>query len=149
MWAWFNMEKGKRVETLNDEIALPEAMIQHVQSFPSGKEAARTTILSKTWYNAWLTRPTLDLRESDFHYRGRESSFERFVMKTLLRYLDLSLKIHSFSLRTFSFWRRDTILKLWIASAMKMGLRMLNLSCPIHSHCLKRCLDQKPSSNYL
>lgn len=117
------MDEGRRVGTVSGEIVLPEALIQHVQSFLSGKEAARTTVLSKAWYNAWLTRPTLDLSERDFWNHGRESPlmFERFVVKTMLRYQDLSLKIDSFRLHTCNYQRRDIALKCWIVTAMEFG----------------------------
>ncbi|KAL3640898.1 hypothetical protein CASFOL_015866 [Castilleja foliolosa] len=57
---------SKRVELINDEIPLPDTSIQHIQSFLISKQAAQTTILSKSWYRAWLTRPDLDFRFSDF-----------------------------------------------------------------------------------
>lgn len=131
------MEKGKRVGTMSGEIVLPEALIQHIQSFLSGKEAARTTVLSKAWYSAWLTRPTLDLTERDFWNPSWESPlmFERYVEKTMLRYRDLSLKIDTFRLRTNSYQGRDIALKSWIVNAMELGPTELVLGF-LHSFTL-------------
>ncbi|KAL4582427.1 hypothetical protein LXL04_006976 [Taraxacum kok-saghyz] len=38
---------------------IPEELIQHIQSHLPVKEAARTTVLSKSWRHAWSTNPTL------------------------------------------------------------------------------------------
>ncbi|KAL8537404.1 hypothetical protein ACS0TY_012517 [Phlomoides rotata] len=96
------MEKRKRVEA---EFQLPEAIIQHIQSFLNGKEAAQTTPLSKSWNDAWLTRPNLDLDQKEFEREssddGTESSenrFWNFVNKTVERYEKLNLKIESLRL---------------------------------------------------
>ncbi|KAL8515767.1 hypothetical protein ACS0TY_014454 [Phlomoides rotata] len=80
------MGKGKRLEA---ELQLPEAIIQHIQSFMSGKEAAQTTLLSKSD----LTRPDLDFDQEDFvgksdYYdtrRSGEKGLWKFVNKTVER----------------------------------------------------------------
>lgn len=103
------MEKGKRTKTIvKGEISLPEAMIQLIQSFLSGKEAARSTLLSKSWHGAWLTRPVIDLDQGNFGNQHPNTSktvddmFMDFAMKTMQRYQELKMKIESFRLRTTS-----------------------------------------------
>ncbi|KAL8481696.1 hypothetical protein ACS0TY_028004 [Phlomoides rotata] len=78
------MEKRPRIEAISGEI--PEVIIQHIQSFLNGNDAARTSTLSKAWYAAWLTRPDLDFPDLDI------------AKKTLLRYEESNRKLHSFRL---------------------------------------------------
>ncbi|XP_057773747.1 uncharacterized protein LOC130993044 [Salvia miltiorrhiza] len=106
------MEKRKRIETL-----LPEAMIQLIQSFLTEEESARTTLISKSWYNAWLTRPVLVLRNLD----RRSSAIMR-------RYQDSNLKIESFSLKLQRCTSRgEPLAHRLIVDAMKLGATDLNL----------------------
>ncbi|KAL8524860.1 hypothetical protein ACS0TY_014464 [Phlomoides rotata] len=87
---------------LNAEFSLPEHIIHYIQSFMTGKEAAQTTVLSKSWYAAWLTRPNLDFDQSDFN---QLIAFSIFSKTTLQRYQESDLKIESFKLR-ISGWER-------------------------------------------
>ncbi|XP_057771919.1 uncharacterized protein LOC130991624 isoform X3 [Salvia miltiorrhiza] len=106
------MEKRKRIET-----QLPEAMIQLIQSFLSEEEAARTTLISKSWYNAWLTHPVLVLRNL-----GRRSS------ATMRRYQDSNLKIESFRLKLQRCTSRgEPLAHRLVVDAMKLGATDLNL----------------------
>lgn len=73
---FWRKKQRKRIGTL----FLAEEVIQHIQSFMSGKEAARSAILSKSWYHAWLSRPTIDF----FCDRA-------FAEKTIQRYQDSNL----------------------------------------------------------
>ncbi|KAK6130431.1 hypothetical protein DH2020_035841 [Rehmannia glutinosa] len=127
------MEKGKRIEAINAEIPLPEGIIQHIQSLLSGKQAAQTSILSKSWYNAWLTSPNLHLDERNFQKRGGESptsqiadGFSEFAKKTMQRYQTLNLKIEKFSL-----WMksnegdRNSLASELIVKAVKMSVNDL------------------------
>ncbi|KAG8370088.1 hypothetical protein BUALT_Bualt14G0081200 [Buddleja alternifolia] len=83
------MERGKRSEAINGEIQLPEAIIQQIQSLLNGKEAAQTSVISKSWYNAWLTNPNLDFDQRNFRIGDSESEaaerFPNFVKKTMQR----------------------------------------------------------------
>ncbi|KAG8370079.1 hypothetical protein BUALT_Bualt14G0080300 [Buddleja alternifolia] len=90
------MEEGKTVESMADEIQLPEVTIQHIQSFLDRKQAARSSVLSKSWHSAWSTRPILDFDERDFQI---EKVFAEFVNRTMQRYHELKLKIEDFRLR--------------------------------------------------
>ncbi|KAH6756157.1 hypothetical protein C2S53_004256 [Perilla frutescens var. hirtella] len=123
------MEKGKKLKTdVNDETGLPEVMIQHIQSFLTGKEAARTTILSKSWYNAWLTRPTLDFDQQNFTSGDPKSSktrFAKFATKSMARYQDLNRNIESLRLRCTR--GNEILANKLIVKALKMGATDLNL----------------------
>ncbi|KAL8508963.1 hypothetical protein ACS0TY_016235 [Phlomoides rotata] len=121
---------------------LPEEMIQHIQSFLDEKEAARTSILSRSWYDAWLTRPNLDF--SDFTQWKclpfLESAFVKSGRKTLQRYEELNLKIQSFKLSLddslewkFDDWKygelEDTISVAieWTKKAINLGATHLKI----------------------
>ncbi|KAH6769812.1 hypothetical protein C2S52_014615 [Perilla frutescens var. hirtella] len=113
------MEKRRKTEAVDGEILLPEPIIQHVQSFLTGKESAQTTILSKSWYSAWLTRPNLDFDQRDYRIRGftDRCGYHEFAKKTMKRYQQLNLKIDSFKLFINDF----SLGKALIVKAMKMG----------------------------
>ncbi|KAL6539048.1 hypothetical protein OROMI_025374 [Orobanche minor] len=118
------MKKGKVIEA---ELQLPEDIIQHIHSFLDGKEAAQTTLLSKSWYNAWLTRPNLDLDQIHFLCKS-DSDFWKFVNNTVERYEKLNLKIDS--LKLWISWIRDQtqyslVIKL-ITKAFKRGATSLD-----------------------
>ncbi|KAL3650311.1 hypothetical protein CASFOL_006714 [Castilleja foliolosa] len=88
------MKKGSQIEATNGEFQLPEPIVHRIQSFLTAKEAARTTILSKSWRSAWLTRPNLDFCIT----RGGEYEYLEFVEKTIQRYEQSNLKIESLKL---------------------------------------------------
>ncbi|KAK4405637.1 putative F-box/LRR-repeat protein [Sesamum angolense] len=126
------MERGKRIQAINGEIPLPEAIIQHIQSFLDGKQAAQTSVLSKSWYNAWLTRPNVDLDERNFPTIDAKSlipdEFLIFAKKTMERYRNFNLKIESFRL-----WMRSTrpgsisLANELILGALKMDVNGIDL----------------------
>lgn len=93
------MERGKRSDAVDAKLHLPEPIIQHIQSFLSGKEAASTALLSKSWYNSWLTRPILDFDDRDFQYLPEnDKMFLSFAKTSMNRYCELELDIQSFKL---------------------------------------------------
>ncbi|GFP86567.1 hypothetical protein PHJA_000800500 [Phtheirospermum japonicum] len=101
------MGKRRQIEAINGEFQLPEPVIQRIQSFLTAREAARTTTLSKSWYSAWLTRPNLDLDETNFNgYRGdsKFDEFSEFAKKTIKRYEQSNLNIESFRLQIKNPW---------------------------------------------
>ncbi|XP_057795466.1 F-box/LRR-repeat protein At3g59200-like [Salvia miltiorrhiza] len=75
---------------------LPQEIIQHIQSLLLEKEAARTSLLSKSWHGAWTTRPNLSFDQSKF--RNCVDEFPIFTKKTMQRCQDLNLNIKSFKL---------------------------------------------------
>ncbi|XP_057773745.1 putative F-box/FBD/LRR-repeat protein At5g56810 [Salvia miltiorrhiza] len=114
--------KSKRIET-----PLPESMIHLIQSFLSAKEAARTTLLSKSWYDAWLTRPALAFNQRDFKNQALEE-FSKFAVKTMRRYQDSNLKIESLRLKMQGCTSSsERLARNLIVDAMKMGATDLKL----------------------
>ncbi|KAL3629454.1 hypothetical protein CASFOL_026676 [Castilleja foliolosa] len=121
--------KRKRIES--GEIVLPEAIIHHIQSFMTGKEAAQTSVLSKHWYSAWSTRPNLDFDNRDFPSRGSKKCDDRlkdFAKKTIQRYEELNLTIESIGLRV-DWWqkRRLSHFNELVLNAIQMGSTDLKL----------------------
>ncbi|KAL3650310.1 hypothetical protein CASFOL_006713 [Castilleja foliolosa] len=92
------MKKGSQIEAINGEFQLPEPIVHRIQSFLTAKEAARTTILSKSWRSAWLTRPNLDFSIRSYGVY----EYLEFVEKTIQRYEKSNLKIESLRLRNKS-----------------------------------------------
>ncbi|XP_057771920.1 uncharacterized protein LOC130991625 [Salvia miltiorrhiza] len=119
------MEKRKRkcIET-----RLPEAIIHIIQSFLSDEEAARTTVISKSWYKAWLTRPALVLVLRNLRRKSSAAEFSKFAAKTMRRYQDSNLKIESLSLKMRGCRRSsEPLARKLIADAMKLGATDLKL----------------------
>ncbi|XP_057771911.1 putative F-box/FBD/LRR-repeat protein At5g56810 [Salvia miltiorrhiza] len=118
------MEKRKsnRIET-----PLPESMIHLIQSFLSAKEAAQTTLLCKSWYDAWLTRPALAFNQRNFKNQALEE-FSKFAVKTMRRYQDSNLKIESLRLKMQGCTSSsERLARNLIMDAMKMGATDLKL----------------------
>lgn len=95
----------RRAAENDDELQLPEAIIQHIQSFLmniNSKDVVRSAILSKLWYKAWSTQPNLYLSDIHFHEirtNGFSRVFQDFARKTMNRYKTLNLKLDSFRLQ--------------------------------------------------
>ncbi|KAL8524885.1 hypothetical protein ACS0TY_014490 [Phlomoides rotata] len=121
---------------LNAEFSLPEHIIHYIQTFLTGKEAAQTTVLSKSWYSAWLTRPNLDFDQSDFNQiifgDPKTNEFSIFSKKTLRRYQDSNLKIESFKLRIRGWERAGYALAYeLIVKAIEIGATDIDFElCP-------------------
>ncbi|KAL8481791.1 hypothetical protein ACS0TY_028077 [Phlomoides rotata] len=107
---------------------LPEEAIQHIQSFLNAKEAARTTLLSTSWYTAWLTRPNLDFSDVDI---PMFSAFERLAKKTMQRYDELNRKIQSFRLSMYTAlcnaWYKGFLANELTRKALKLGATDLDI----------------------
>lgn len=125
-------KKGKGVAAVNGETQLGEVMIESIQSFLTGKEAARTAILSKSWYKTWLTRPTLDFDEHDFE---NGDGFLEFATNTMQRYRHSNRRIESFRLRiNISVGRVGGYFTRMIVAAMEIGATHLNLNLNLNRH---------------
>ncbi|KAL8485156.1 hypothetical protein ACS0TY_027451 [Phlomoides rotata] len=116
------MEKPLRIE---GEFHLPEAIIQQLQSFLSAKEAARTTILSKSWHAAWSTRPNLEFSDLDI---PAPHVLLKFAKETMQKYEESNRKIQSFRLRMDDCsWINIYMFKELIVKAMKLGTTDLDV----------------------
>ncbi|KAL3625802.1 hypothetical protein CASFOL_030359 [Castilleja foliolosa] len=98
-------EPANFISIMRRKLQLPEPIIQHIQFFLTGKEAARTTVLSKSWHSAWLTRPNLDFDYDEFQNvdadgddEGSRYEFLEFAKKTIQRYEESNLNIETFRL---------------------------------------------------
>lgn len=98
---------GKQIASVSSETQLPAAMIDHIQSFLNGRQAALTSLLSRSWRDAWLTRSSLDFDEEDFTINDISTmriakGFAEFTTKTMERYRDKNRTIRTFKLRTIT-----------------------------------------------
>ncbi|KAL3645018.1 hypothetical protein CASFOL_010198 [Castilleja foliolosa] len=116
------------------EIQFAEPIIHRLQSFLTGKEAAQTTIVSKSWHSAWLTRPNLDFDDTYFragyyHYElSGVDNFEKYAKKTIKRYEQSNLKIESFNLcMDIDQYFRPALANKLIVKALKIGATRLYL----------------------
>ncbi|CAA0836408.1 Unknown protein [Striga hermonthica] len=129
---------------MDEEFHLPEHIIHRIQSFLTGREATRTSILSNAWHQAALSRPNLDFdvhdfrtgRDEDEPYTGSsDHKFSKFVRMTISRYEQLKLKIGSLRFREYIEWG-DTdydvicsrvLYKELIPKALSMGATRLDI----------------------
>ncbi|KAL3520804.1 hypothetical protein ACH5RR_018953 [Cinchona calisaya] len=58
-------QEGIDHEGNDDEWLFPQPIIQHILSYLSTNDAARMSLLSKTWCIAWSTHPILNLDLDD------------------------------------------------------------------------------------
>ncbi|KAL1552719.1 putative F-box/FBD/LRR-repeat protein isoform X1 [Salvia divinorum] len=103
---------------------IPEEMIHRIQSFMDARLAARSTVLSKSWHRAWLTRPDLDFRDQYFQFPSIE--FPGFALNTLQRYEDRNRRIDSFRLEMVRIADHYLATKL-ISKAIRLGATNLTL----------------------
>ncbi|KAL3640866.1 hypothetical protein CASFOL_015834 [Castilleja foliolosa] len=118
------------------EFQIPEPLIQHIQSFLTREEAAQTTVLSKSWYSAWLTRPILEFNQADFlrnrlYWDGDDDRFSDFAKKTIQRYEESNRSIERLGLyiKTGSSSMVDLASEL-IVRALKIGVTHLSCDYP-------------------
>ncbi|XP_057771910.1 F-box/LRR-repeat protein At5g02910-like [Salvia miltiorrhiza] len=105
---------------------LPGDIIQCIQSLLTPKEAARTSLVSKSWYGAWATTPNLRF----FEYESRKW-FPQFTKKTLQRYEDLNLKIQSFGLFMY---QKHSLARELILKAIELGAADLRIYVAEDNH---------------
>lgn len=143
------MENGKRINAVDGQLHLPEAIIQRIQSFLSRKQAASTAAVSKSWYNSWLTRPILDFDERDFHNLPQsDDKFWNFMKRSIERYHELNLNIESFKLwMSVGDIDSSSLATEMIVKALKMGADDINLEFnpPISEYLLPKDLFETES----
>ncbi|XP_075085414.1 putative F-box/LRR-repeat protein At3g18150 isoform X1 [Nicotiana tabacum] len=112
------------METATIEV-LPDCLIRKIVSYLSFKEAAKMSILSKTWLQAWLTHPNLEFTV-DYHHDMK------VVDKVMERYRDRKIPIEKFELSSDSSSRED--IEKWLGIALQNGVkdcRFHGLACPL------------------
>ncbi|CAA0821999.1 Unknown protein [Striga hermonthica] len=132
---------GRRRET----IPLPEPIIHRIQFLLTPKEAARTTVISKSWHSAWLTRPNLDLDETEFRETRRpnynrydydsaeamKDGFSEFAKKNIQRYVKSNLRIETFrlslKLEPRTEWEAFSLSYELVLTALNLGAKHLDL----------------------
>nr|XP_016453074.1 PREDICTED: FBD-associated F-box protein At3g52670-like isoform X1 [Nicotiana tabacum]XP_016453075.1 PREDICTED: FBD-associated F-box protein At3g52670-like isoform X1 [Nicotiana tabacum]XP_016453076.1 PREDICTED: FBD-associated F-box protein At3g52670-like isoform X1 [Nicotiana tabacum]XP_016453077.1 PREDICTED: FBD-associated F-box protein At3g52670-like isoform X1 [Nicotiana tabacum]XP_016453078.1 PREDICTED: FBD-associated F-box protein At3g52670-like isoform X1 [Nicotiana tabacum]XP_0164530 len=99
---------------------LPECLIQKILSYCSFKRAAKMSILSKTWLQAWLTLPNLKFRAR--YYKDVE------ITDTILeRYRDNNIPIDTFEfLNCLESYSREVFfppIGKWLDIALQNGVK--------------------------
>ncbi|GJT59225.1 F-box protein-like protein [Tanacetum coccineum] len=127
------MKRIKLIRTRDLEDFPPE-LLHHIQSLLPLKEAARTSVLSKAWLNAWSTIPTLRFREFvDLPNMVQQMKYRNLVNRTLLRYL--RVPITSFKLQmTVDDGKSASSLEKWIQQiASKSCITEIHLKIDIYT----------------
>ncbi|KAM7515247.1 hypothetical protein LguiA_004830 [Lonicera macranthoides] len=122
-----------KVDDSEDRISnLPDAILSHILSFISTKEAVRTGILSKRWKFVWTSVPVLDVWEHQFQLKT-ESSVERLekARTRFLNFVDRVLmvpNIHSLEKVYINGSCHDfSHTQSWIDAATERNVRKLEL----------------------
>uniref|UniRef100_A0A3Q7I6A7 Uncharacterized protein n=1 Tax=Solanum lycopersicum TaxID=4081 RepID=A0A3Q7I6A7_SOLLC len=116
--------------TIRTETAdvLPECVIRKILCFLSFKEAAKLSILSKTWLRAWLTHPNLDVIVD---YNGNNLDIVDNIMK---RYRDRIIPIEKFELSYFdSSSQGFPLIDKWFDIALQNGVKDIAFNVPKYS----------------
>ncbi|GER35532.1 F-box/RNI-like superfamily protein [Striga asiatica] len=115
-----------------DEFELPETIIHHIQSLLTPRQAGRTSILSKSWHAAWLTRPNLEFDQRDFTVGFFDpEKLSEFAM-TFQRHVKSNLKIESLRLKLDCSGTREIVDPFGltdeiIVKALRLGATRLDL----------------------
>ncbi|XP_055811786.1 putative F-box/LRR-repeat protein At5g02700 [Solanum dulcamara] len=107
---------------------LPECVIRKILCFLSFKEAAQLSIVSKTWLQAWLAHPNLDVTVD---YNGK---FLEIVDNIMKRYRDGLIPIEKFELSHFdSSSQGFPLIDKWFDIALQNGVKDLAFNVPRYS----------------
>ncbi|XP_024168725.2 F-box/LRR-repeat protein At3g59190 isoform X1 [Rosa chinensis] len=113
----------------------PDAILCHILSCCTTREAVQTSVLSRRWKNVWASVPSLDLDEQKYHldYVNRTlprplryvlSSFPQFVNRLLL--FRSPINIHRLHLKT-TMTSDASLINAWISTAVKHNVVELDL----------------------
>ncbi|XP_050377719.1 F-box/LRR-repeat protein At3g59190-like [Argentina anserina] len=118
---------------------LPDAILCHILSLITTREAVQTSVLSHRWKNVWASVPILDLDEKKYHMdyvdrtlpaplRYESSSFAQFVNCVLL--FRSPINIHRFYLKT-TMTSDASLIYGWITTAIEHNVVELDLCVEI------------------
>ncbi|XP_050377517.1 F-box/LRR-repeat protein At4g14103-like [Argentina anserina] len=132
-----NSKRLKSCSQNEDRISgLSDALLCHILSCFSTREAVRTSVLSHRWKNVWASVPILDLDEEEYHRaymyhtlprtkRYRPDWFAQFVNRVLM--FRCPGDIHRFRL-VASRMHDVSLIYAWIATAIRRNVLELDLS---------------------
>ncbi|KAL3849994.1 hypothetical protein ACJIZ3_011876 [Penstemon smallii] len=101
---------------------VPEEVIHLILSYIGNRRrAAQTCFLSKSWYAAWCTHPTLTFDELDFR---KTDGFANLTRKTLQRYRESNLNIPTFRLRLNKIPQMSSYLSLSVLSTYRRNRKI-------------------------
>ncbi|KAK2990060.1 hypothetical protein RJ640_025423 [Escallonia rubra] len=127
---------------------LPGIVIHRILSFLPTKEAARTSVLSKTWLHFWSTNTTLDFNQAYFGRTLQKSLFAKwfpksrpkwerfvnFVDETLRRYINEKIRIQTFRLSiTIVDADLASLVDDWLGIAVQNGVEELHLHVSLYN----------------
>ncbi|XP_049391439.1 putative F-box protein At3g58860 [Solanum stenotomum] len=122
---------------------LPECLIGKIVSYLSFKEAAKMSILSKTWLRSWFMHPNIDFK---YLYNGRNLELE--IVDTIMdRYRDGKIPIDKFELSYSDFSLISQHIDKWLDIALQNGIKYLffevhNFSLPIFTILAAKSLTE-------
>ncbi|XP_004288752.1 PREDICTED: F-box/LRR-repeat protein At4g14103-like [Fragaria vesca subsp. vesca] len=116
---------------------LPDALLSHILSFLTTKQAVRTSILSTRWNNIWVSVPSLDL----VHYYCNESrslhaAFVSFVDRAL--HCRGLLDIQRFHLRYYCFAVDLSRIDGWIRNVICRNVVELDLYVRVYEDTVEK-----------
>ncbi|XP_026421611.1 F-box/LRR-repeat protein At4g14103-like isoform X1 [Papaver somniferum] len=128
-------------EQATDRITdLPDSLLHHVLSLLDIKEVVRTSMLSKRWYNIWISIPTLDFRSlSDPFDHEERTSIETYQESSkFMDIVDKILRLHDTSSiqKLFLCWNYHLSASrviLWIFEVIRRNVEELHLSLVLNS----------------
>ncbi|OIS99377.1 f-boxlrr-repeat protein, partial [Nicotiana attenuata] len=101
---------------------LPECLIHKILSYLEYEEAAKMSILSKTWLQAWLTHPNL-------LFRLYSEQDVKIIDQILERYGDTKTPIYMFECsiyyRRYDFGKFFPLIDTWLTVALNNGVKYL------------------------
>ncbi|KAL6226176.1 hypothetical protein ACLB2K_000139 [Fragaria x ananassa] len=124
---------------------LPDALLSHILSFLTTKQAVRTSILSTRWNNIWVSVPSLDL----VHYYCNESrslhaAFVSFVDRAL--HCRGLLDIQRFHLRYYCFDVDLSRIDGWIRNVICRNVVELDLYVRVYEDTVEKI--ELPKTNF-
>uniref|UniRef100_M1AYW9 F-box family protein n=1 Tax=Solanum tuberosum TaxID=4113 RepID=M1AYW9_SOLTU len=115
---------------------LPECLIEKVVSYLSFEDAAKMSILSKTWLRSWFTHPNIEFK---YPYRG---NFE-LVDTIMNRYRDEKIPIDKFELSYSYYPQVSPPIDKWLYIALQNGVKYIFFKIPDSSLSILTILTAK------
>ncbi|KAA8527507.1 hypothetical protein F0562_034778 [Nyssa sinensis] len=123
----------RSIDTIDWMSELPDHILHRVLSFLPTEEAARTSVLSKSWQRAWSTRSILNFDETFFGAElNADEDYQKkslnFVDESLIRYRECKLRIQKLRLQIPNLdWNLAFHIDRWIGIAVENGLEELDI----------------------